>query len=161
MRDAAGIQTGGVSVFCRARGPDLPTHRMRLAKGLDIALRRLERLQAPEDMESYTCTWRGIQFPCIVSTEHRGETVQLGGEMVEVSLTIIIRKAVLDPRLDASSIDVSSDSIELTADNDLLPPAPNHDIELTTRNRTYRIAQVRFDGPASHYSLDCVDPYRP
>lgn len=134
---------------------------MILQAGMDNMLRLLEAIQAPPGITNHVAIWRGIQYPCSVSTEHRGEMVQLGGDMVEVQMTIVIRKSALDPMLDVSTLDITADSILVTADSDLIPPAPNHSIELTSRHREYRIAQVKLDGCESHYSLDLVDPYRP
>jgi hypothetical protein len=132
-----------------------------LRSGLDAMLRKMEALQMPRNLSALTpvATWQNQDFPCSVSTEARGESIELGGHMVEVELTIIIRTSAMDPRFD-----VSDDTpIILTggAGDDTIPPAPNHSIKLKTRSRTYRIVRVRFNAAESHWSLDCVDPYRP
>ena len=134
---------------------------MTLRSGLDAMLRKMEALQAPRNLSAPTprLIWQNQEFPCSISTESRGESIELGGHMVEVEITLIVRTSAMDPRFD-----VSDDNPMVTlkgADDDTIAPAPNHAIKLATRYRTYRIARVRFNSAESHWSLDCVDPYRP
>lgn len=139
---------------------------MNLHDGLDAMLEHFEELQAPSDATvTHICQWRGNLFPCVITTERRGEQVELGGDVMEVAITVFIRVSVLQPFLDSSNSQITADqdvSINtITTDNDTIEPAPNHAVEISDRSRTYRIAAVRLDGPESHYALDLVDPYRP
>ena len=135
---------------------------MKLGAGCAIALRMLEGLQMPGDLTApATCTYRGRTFPCVVSTENRGETLMIGGVQLEVQLTIIIRKEVMVPFSGADSGWITGDDGNSTIDWDAIEPRAGKDIHLDSRNRMYRIVRTRQDGAESHYALDCVDAYIP
>jgi len=135
---------------------------MNLRDGLDSMFRHMERLQSPRaGVTTHTVKWRGRVFPCTISTERRGEVLQIGGIVVNVQLTIIIRTSAMEPMLDTSATDTTVDDVEITSDNDTQAPRPNFDIHLESRSRLYRIGRVSLDASESHYTLDVGDPYTP
>lgn len=135
---------------------------MNIRQAMDRMLRHKERLDSPKDgVESHIAEYRGKRFKVTISTERRGEQLQVGGFVVQVQLTIVVRRTELDPTLDASISTLTADSEDLTSDGSAAEPRSNFDITLVTRARDYRIARVSLNSAESHFSLDCVDPYTP
>lgn len=135
---------------------------MTLRSMITEALEELEQLQSPNDATpTHTLRYRGRTFPCVLSTERRGEELVVGGILRRVELTAKIRAALFDPILSADTNVVTADSSEVTMDASLIAPRPNKDIELTSRNTTYRIARVEVDGSEAYFSIDLVNAYTP
>jgi hypothetical protein len=53
----------------------------------------LESLE--DDLGSATFTFRGVAYPCILGTESRGSTLEMGGFAADVDLTILVRVSQL------------------------------------------------------------------
>jgi hypothetical protein len=100
-----------------------------------------------------TFTWKGAEVICCPSGLRAGQSVELGGFMREIQLTLIVRK---DHFITADSTLVTVDSVLVTMDSDM--PHPVAGKKLTFRGKSYRILAAKEAATRSHYELDLGDP---
>jgi hypothetical protein len=79
----------------------------------------LESLE--DDLGSATFTFRGVAYPCILGTESRGSTLEMGGFAADVDLTILVRVSQLPEGITVDSTTITVDSTLITSDNDTSP----------------------------------------
>jgi len=102
--------------------------------------------------EAPSFLWKGATIPCIPSTETRGTMLEIGGKVLEITLTLrVLRKHFIT----ADSTLITMDSTLYTMDNDT--PTPVAGKKLTFRGRTYRIANAGEDAARAFFKLDLVD----
>lgn len=119
-------------------------------------------------MESYLDTpkiyFRNGKYPCVPSTERRGTVLERGGKMMEVTLTVHVRKDAIPSPVTAEDENVS---VEWDAP-DVLEAGANTPISETPRSGRragrnkvlYRIISVHDSAPGSHWVLDLADAKR-
>src|SRR5690348_8895983 len=110
--------------------------------------------RALQKMESFLDTpkffYRNGKYHCTPTTEKRGNMMEVGGEMVEVVLSLLVRKDALP---DAVTVDDTEVSVDwnapdvLTSDASSNPPAksPFAGRRVGRQNKLYRIISVRED----------------
>jgi hypothetical protein len=129
-----------------------------LAPLLERGLANLEHM-----LGTPTVVWQGHTLPCVVSSERNGTVLEIGGHAIEVELTIIIRKSVLDA-VKAQGITIDStlifiDNTDIKIDN-AGTDIPRSGKALVRRGKRYRVLSVRDSSSQSHYSYDCASPHR-
>lgn len=77
--------------------------------------------------------------PCVLSSERRGQQLEIGGQVVTVALTAFVR------------------SVHFT---DTPPLSKTHVASVTVGSVTtkYRLARIIKPGPQAHYEIDLIDP---
>ncbi len=103
---------------------------------------------------SPTFTWKGVEVACVPTRSERGIEISNRGNMVEISLTLIVRR---DHFLTADSTLITVDSELYTSDN--LTPRPVAGRTLVFRGVTYRIITAKEVAPQSHYELTLADSH--
>src|SRR5437764_6178701 len=100
-----------------------------LKNALARGLTRLETLSG-----SQTFTWHGAEVPCVPSSLARGITIEIGGNPIEISLTLFVRRSNF---LTADSTLITMDTDIYTSDSDL--PTPLAGMSLVFRGKSYLI----------------------
>jgi hypothetical protein len=100
-------------------------------------------------------TWKGVQIPCVASSEVRTTLVDTLGNAVDVDFTLFVRIVHL---LTADSTIFTADDTIWDASNDGKPP-PIAGKEIVFRGRTYRVLSAKLSGCRSHYALQIGDPH--
>ena len=116
----------------------------------------LESLE--DDLGSATFTFRGVAYPCILGTESRGSTLEMGGFAADVDLTILVRVSQLPEGITVDSTTITVDSTVITSDNDTSPiRAGNTGATSNGASRVYRVTTKRLAPGGGHYELGLMD----
>lgn len=122
---------------------------MQLQSILRRGLRRLEDQTGNE-----TCTINGAAVPCLATSLLAGVVLEIGGNPIQISLTLFIRLELL---ITADSELVKADDETITADNDLGVPVSGKVIQF--RNLNYRVLTTKRAAGKSHVELHLADPF--
>ena len=79
----------------------------------------------------------GAEYPCVISTADRMETLEVGGFVVNIRMSVHVLKTTID------GVDVGDGKI------------------IGIREHEYRIVRVRHSPDGSHDIYDVADPYSP
>ena len=128
-----------------------------LQSKLSTALSKLEGL-----LGTPVFYYRNGKYPCIPTTERRGNLMELGGTTYEVSLSLIIRKDAIPGAITVDDTEVSvdwnaADVIDASAGADPAAISPFASRRVGRKNKLYRILSVREDSTGSHWSIDLAD----
>lgn len=95
-------------------------------------------LEIEDDLGNQTFRWKNKDIPCVPSSLSRDTILVIGGEQVNIGLTLIVR---WDNFTTADSEFITADSGEITADNET--PMPVADDFLEFEGVTYKVELVR------------------
>lgn len=124
---------------------------MALTLSTTRALRRLEaRLNTP------TFVWKGHTIPCVPSSQRVGAQIDLGGYVYTVSLTIIVRKAVMPTGITVDSTLITIDTTHITADmTEAGEPFPGEKVGRSSKQ--YRVVNITQPSTGDVYELDLAN----
>lgn len=132
-----------------------------LEKATQRGLSRLEKLSG--NREAYFApvrngeTLAGRSIKCSVSSLRRGVLIVIGGNEVQIDLTLFFRRIHF---LTADEIYVTGDTEEYTADHVGPPPRAGDLIRYPGQDGTpYRVVSVREGGPRGHIEVDVADEH--
>lgn len=84
---------------------------------------------------SQTFTFQGIDYPCTVSTETRGNTYEIGGKLEEVQRSLFVRAEVL-------------------VDGIFPVDRPHSGVVIQQGGESFRVLSVRYDPMTAFYRLE-------
>ncbi len=84
------------------------------------------------EMAVASLTYASVTYPCSASTEKRGTVIVVGGEQVEIQMTLFVRRTAM-------------------------ATAPRTGRTLTYNALSYRILEVGTPQPGSHWEIDVGD----
>jgi hypothetical protein len=99
--------------------------------------------------------WRGVEVQCVPTSESRGNTLEIGGFVELVTLSLYVDRSAFvasDPTL------VVVDDEIFTAEASQVVPVAGK--KLTFKGRSYRILTARESAVGSHILLNLGDPNR-
>lgn len=100
-------------------------------------------------------TWRGVEVKCVPTSETRGTTLEIGGFVETVSLTLYVDRAAFIAS--DATLTVVGEEIFTT---DITQAVPVAGKTLLFKGRTYRIITARESTVGSHIVLNLGDPNR-
>lgn len=114
--------------------------------------------------------YRNQQYPCVPSSETRGQSIDVGGFEAEVQLSLFVRREILPDgvTVDATIITIDSGSINSSTDDNpkkfgvgrVLDRPNTNEVSSQNgfRNRRYRVVNVKLMPDGNNYRLDLADP---
>lgn len=99
--------------------------------------------------------WRGVDVQCVPTSETRGNTLEIGGFVEQVTLSLYADRASF----------IASDSTLVVVDDEIFTldgtqRVPVAGKKLTFKGRSYRILTARESAVGSHIVLNLGDPNR-
>ena len=99
--------------------------------------------------------WRDVEVPCVPTSESRGDTLEIGGFVEQVTLSLYVDRAAF----------IASDATLVVVDDEIFTtdgtqPVPVAGKKLTFKGRSYRILTAREAAVGSHIVLNLGDPNR-
>jgi len=117
------------------------------------ALRKTEKL-----LSTPTFGWKNVTIPCTPSSLQRGIEIMVGGNPVEIGLTLFVR---LSNFLTADSTLITVDSDLYTADNDKPVPVTGQIVTYPGNDpgTRYRVLSAKLAAGGSHVVLHLADQH--